>query len=159
LLIMSARGELPKLDYAAFADPGWERPETYAALDRLENEIARPAGIPIVRLSAGNIRNDLLDPTSRFSTMPLFVKNKNGTRGMLRRQCTSTYKVKILLAEARRNLGAEALPDGRVGRTKRGRHLDQWVGISCDFCRWFVMCPLSTRSPVGRWGSQRPRGP
>ena len=87
LLIMSARGELPKLDYAAFADPGWERPETYAALDRLENEIARPAGIPIVRLSAGNIRNDLLDPTSRFSTMPLFVKNKNGTRGMLRRQC------------------------------------------------------------------------
>jgi hypothetical protein len=129
---MSARGELPKLDYAAFADPGWERPETYAALDRLENEIARPAGIPIVRLSAGNIRNDLLDPTSRFSTMPLFVKNKNGTRGMLRRQCTSTYKVKILLAEARRRLGAEALPDGRVGRTKRGRYLDQWVGISCD---------------------------
>jgi hypothetical protein len=60
------------------------------------------------------------------------VKNKNGTRGMLRRQCTSTYKVKILLAEARRRLGAEVLPAGRVGRTKRGRYLDQWVGISTD---------------------------
>ena len=132
LLIMSARGELPKLDYAAFADPGWERPETYAALDRLENEVAKPAGIPIVRISAGDIRRDLLDPTSRFATMPLFIKNTNGTKGMLRRQCTSTYKVKILLEEARRRLGAETLPGGRVGRVKRGRYLEQWVGISID---------------------------
>jgi hypothetical protein len=132
LLIMSARGELPKLDYAAFADPGWERPETYAALDRLEDEIAKPAGIPIVRLSAGDIRGDLLDPASRFATMPLFIKNLNGTRGMLRRQCTSTYKVKILLAEARRRLGADVSPDGRIGRVKRGRSLEQWVGISTD---------------------------
>ncbi|WP_051450383.1 hypothetical protein [Actinospica robiniae] len=132
LLIMSANGELPKLDYAAFADPGWERPETYAALDRLEDEVARPAGIPVVRLSAGDIRRDALDPTSRFATMPLFVKNLNGTRGMLRRQCTSSYKVKVLLAEARRRLGAEELPDGRVGRVKRGLSLEQWIGISTD---------------------------
>ena len=81
LLLMSAHGLLPKVDYAAFADPGWERPETYAALDRLEREVATPAGIPIVRLSAGNIRTDTLDPTARFSTMPLFVRNRNGTKG------------------------------------------------------------------------------
>lgn len=132
LLLLSAHGVLPKLDYAAFADPGWERPETYAALDRLEREVAVPAGIPIVRLSAGDIRRDSTDPTSRFSTMPLFVKNKDGSRGMLRRQCTSTYKIKVLLEEARRRLGAESLPGGRVGRVKRGRHLEQWVGISTD---------------------------
>jgi hypothetical protein len=132
LLLLSAHGVLPPLDYAAFADPGWERPQTYAALDRLENEVAAPAGIPIVRLTAGDIRRDALDPDSRFSTMPLFVKNKDGSRGMLRRQCTSTYKVKILLAEARRRLGAETLPNGRVGRVKRGRFLEQWVGISTD---------------------------
>ncbi|HEV2638522.1 MAG TPA: hypothetical protein VGX23_25475 [Actinocrinis sp.] len=114
------------------ADPGWERPETYAALDRLEREVAAPAGIPIVRLSAGDIRRDCLDPNSRFSTLPLFVKNKDGSRGMLRRQCTSTYKIKVLLAEARHRLGAEPLPGGRVGRTKRGRFLDQWIGISTD---------------------------
>ena len=132
ILLMSAHGLLPKLDYAAFADPGWERPETYAALDRLEREVATPAGIPIVRLSAGNIRTDTLDPAARFSTLPLFVKNRNGTKGMLRRQCTSTYKVKILLAEARRRLGAEVSADGRVGRVRRGRYLQQWVGISAD---------------------------
>jgi len=132
LLLLSAHGVLPKVDYAAFADPGWERPETYAALDRLETEVATPAGIPIVRLSAGDIRHDALDPNSPFATMPLFVKNKDGSRGMLRRQCTSTYKIKILLAEARRRLGAEQLENGRVGRVKRGLFLEQWVGISTD---------------------------
>ena len=132
LLLMSAHGLLPKIDYAAFADTGWERPETYAALDRLENEVARPAGIEIVRLSAGDIRRDALDPNSHFATMPLFIMNRDGSRGMLRRQCTSTYKVKVLLAEARRRLGAEVLPDGRIGRTKRGLHLNMWVGISTD---------------------------
>jgi hypothetical protein len=132
LLLLSAHGALPKIDYAAFADPGWERPETYAALDRLEHEVATPAGIPIVRLSAGDIRRDATDPTSRFSTMPLFIKNLDGSRGMLRRQCTSSYKIKILLAEARRRLGAQPLPEGRVGRVKRGQFLEQWIGISVD---------------------------
>jgi hypothetical protein len=132
LLLMSAHGLLPKVDYAAFADTGWERPETYAALSRLENDVARPAGIEIVRLSAGNIRRDALDPHCRFSTMPLFIRNRDGSKGMLRRQCTSTYKIKILLAEARRRLGAETLPGGRVGRVKRGRFLEQWIGISTD---------------------------
>lgn len=132
LLLMSAHGLLPKVDYAAFADTGWERPETYAALDRLENEVARPAGIEIVRLKAGDIRRDALDPNSRFSTMPLFIRNRDGSKGMLRRQCTSTYKVKILLAEARRRLGAQVFDDGRVGRVRRGRALNMWVGISAD---------------------------
>lgn len=132
LLLMSAHGLLPRIDYAAFADTGWERPETYAALDRLENEVARPAGIEIVRLSAGDIRRDALDPNSRFSTMPMFIRNRDGSKGMLRRQCTSTYKVKVLLAEARRRLGAEVTGDGRIGRVKRGRHLNMWVGISLD---------------------------
>lgn len=83
LPVMSARGELPRLDYAA--DPGWERPDTYAAFDRLKNEVAKPASSPIVRLSAGDIRRGLLDAASRFATMPLFIENLNGTRGMLRR--------------------------------------------------------------------------
>jgi hypothetical protein len=132
LLLMSAHGPLPRIDYAAFADTGWERPETYAALDRLENEVAKPAGIEVVRLRAGDIRRDALDPNSRFSTMPVFIRNPNGSKGMLRRQCTSTYKIKILLAEARRRLGAEVFDDGRIGRVKRGLHLEMWVGISAD---------------------------
>jgi hypothetical protein len=70
-------------------------------------------------------------PARRVACEPRQSNRLVGHSGEVQRS-TSTYKVKILLAEARRHLGAEALPDGRVGRTKRGRYLDQWVGISCD---------------------------
>lgn len=45
---------------------------------------------------------------------------------------TSTYKIKVLLAEARRRLGAEVFDNGRVGRVKRSQSLAMWVGISLD---------------------------
>jgi hypothetical protein len=60
------------------------------------------------------------------------IRNPDGSKGMLRRQCTSTYKIKILLAEARRRLGAEVFDDGRIGRVKRTQSLSMWVGISSD---------------------------
>jgi hypothetical protein len=75
LLILAARGDLPGLDGAIFADTGWEPESVYKHLDRLENEIAKPAGIPIYRVSSGNIRNDALDPNKRFATMPMFIKS------------------------------------------------------------------------------------
>lgn len=36
LALMSARGDLPRLDYAVFADTGWEPARVYAWLDWLE---------------------------------------------------------------------------------------------------------------------------
>ncbi|MEU3256161.1 hypothetical protein ABZ659_35595, partial [Streptomyces sp. NPDC006997] len=60
LLALTAEGILPKVDYAIFADTGWEPAAVYAHLDRLEEEIAAPAGIPVLRVSAGNIRDDAL---------------------------------------------------------------------------------------------------
>ncbi|MFD6245348.1 hypothetical protein ACFWGG_09250, partial [Streptomyces roseolus] len=65
LLALSAEGVLPKVDYAIFADTGWEPQSVYAHLDRLEREIAEPAGIPLLRVSSGNIRDDALDPDHR----------------------------------------------------------------------------------------------
>lgn len=74
LLILAAQGQLPDLSGAIFSDTGWEPQAVYDHLDRLEREIAAPAGIPIYRVSAGNIRNDALDPEHRFASMPLYVK-------------------------------------------------------------------------------------
>ena len=51
--------------------------------------------------------------------MPLFIRNRDGSKGMLRRQCTSTYKVKILLAEARRRLGAQVFAGCRIDEIRR----------------------------------------
>lgn len=71
LLALSAEGILPKVDYAIFADTGWEPEAVYAHLNRLEKEIAKPAGIPVLRVSSRNIRSDALNPDHRFASMPL----------------------------------------------------------------------------------------
>ncbi|MFE6031627.1 hypothetical protein ACFQ6A_39325, partial [Streptomyces niveus] len=50
MLALSAEGTIPRVDYAIFADTGWEPKAVYDHLDRLEKEIAGPAGIPIFRV-------------------------------------------------------------------------------------------------------------
>lgn len=94
LLALPAHGLLPKGNYAVFADTGWEPRAVYAHLDRLDKQIAQPAGIPLLRVPAGNIRDDALDPRRRFASMPLYIRNQDGRPGMTRRQCTGEYKKK-----------------------------------------------------------------
>lgn len=127
LLLLAAEGHLPGLDGAIFADTGWEPAAVYTHLDRLEREVARPARIPIYRVSVGNIRNDALDPAHRFASMPLFVKNADGGDGMTRRQCTSEYKLKPIKRQARQLLGYP-----HPTRVPRGVFAEQWIGISRD---------------------------
>jgi len=132
LLLLSAEGRLPKLDACIFSDTGWEPAAVYDHLNRIDEEIAKPAGIPIYRVSSGNIRNDALDPAHRFASMPLFILNRNGSPGMARRQCTSEYKIKPIKRQVRRLLGGEQFDDGRVGRVPKGAFVEQWIGISTD---------------------------
>ncbi|MER5715760.1 hypothetical protein [Streptomyces sp. NPDC002132] len=127
MLMLAAEGRLPKLDAAVFADTGWEPAAVYEHLDRLEREVAQPAGIPIHRVSAGNIRNDALDPAHRFASMPLFIKNPDGGDGMTRRQCTAEYKLKPIKKKVRQMLGCpHPVP------VPRGLYVEQWIGISRD---------------------------
>jgi hypothetical protein len=127
LLLLAAEGLLPRLDGAIFADTGWEPAAVYEHLDRLEREVAQPAGIPVYRVSAGNIRHDALDPEHRFASMPLFVKNPDGGDGMTRRQCTAEYKLKPIKAQVRLLLG---YPHPKP--VPRGMYAEQWIGISRD---------------------------
>ncbi|MFE6173716.1 hypothetical protein [Streptomyces sp. NPDC056464] len=126
LFLLSVQGRLPRLDAAVFADTGWEPKAVYQHLDRLEREVARPAGIPIIRTGGSNIRTDALDPGHRFASMPLFVRNPDGTVGMIRRQCTDEYKLKKIKREVRALLGYP------TGRLPTGLFAEQWVGISRD---------------------------
>ncbi|MFH8380671.1 hypothetical protein ACH4E7_06975 [Kitasatospora sp. NPDC018058] len=127
LALLSAEGRLPKLDAAIFADTGWEPAAVYQHLDRLDREILQPAGIPLHRVSRGNIRNDALDPAHRFASMPLFVKNQDGGNGMTRRQCSNEYKVVAIKAQVRQLLGYP-----HPTPVPRGLHVEQWIGISRD---------------------------
>lgn len=132
LLLLGARGQFGRLDAAIFADTGWEPAAVYAHLDRLEREVCAAAGIPLYRVSVGNIRDDALDPERRFASMPLFVRNPDGTGGMGRRQCTSEYKLKPIRRKVRELLGAPPRDDGVPGRVPKGLFAEQWVGISAD---------------------------
>lgn len=127
LLMLSAEGRLPKLDAAIFSDTQWEPKAVYTHLDRLEREIAQPAGIPIYRVTTGNIRKDALDPEHRFASMPLFVKNQDGGDGMTRRQCSSEYKIKPIKRQVRTLLGYP-----HPAPVPRGWYVEQWIGISKD---------------------------
>lgn len=126
LFLLAAQGVIPRFDAALFADTGWEPARIYRHLDRLEHTAAE-VGIPLIRVSTGNIRNDALDETHRFASMPLFVLGPQGQRGMARRQCTSEYKIKPLKKEARRLLG---YPHPR--RVPTGIYATQAIGISVD---------------------------
>lgn len=127
LLALSAAGILPRVDYAIFADTGWEPRAVYDHLDRLEREIAAPAGIPVLRVSTGNIRDDALDPNHRFASMPLYILNQDGKAGMTRRQCTGEYKIKPIKKQVRALLGYPY-----PARIPREVFVEQWVGISTD---------------------------
>lgn len=102
LLLMACEGRLP-IDAAVFADTGWEPAAVYAQLERLEAAAAN-AGIPLYRVSAGNLREDAVRGASS-AWLPLHVRNLRGKKALLKRQCTANYKVRPI-KRALRALGA-----------------------------------------------------
>ncbi len=118
LLLMAVQGEIG-IDAAIFADTGWEPPAVYEWLTYLKGEAAE-AGIPVHRVASGNLRADALSGQSS-AWMPLFVRNLDGGEGMLRRQCTSNYKI----APIRRELRAQGFSRSHPVRLIIGISLDE----------------------------------
>lgn len=119
LLRMSLCGELPPFDAVIFADTRWEPQSVYAHLELLAVECQR-ARVPLYRVSAGNLRADAL-ARIHAAQMPVHVRREDGGRGMIRRQCTSNYKLRPI----RRQVRALAVANG-------ARHVWQAIGISLD---------------------------
>lgn len=133
LVLLACEGMIAPFDAAIFADTGWEPKKVYDHLDRL-TEYAADHGLPIYRVSVGNIRNDALDPEHRFASMPLFVRNPDGSDGMARRQCTSEYKLKPIKAKTRDLLGfpyPTSVPKGVYAETAIGISMDE-IGRARD---------------------------
>lgn len=152
VLLMSLHGELPKLDHAIFADTGWEPKAVYDWLDWLQ-PIAEAAGIKVHRVSRGDIRSDHVtgmmkgrngasgvngksqsrsQPVEgkgqRWGSMPFFVKNPDGSQGLIRRQCTKEYKIEPIDKFTKQKiLGMK--PRARLPKEPVIR---RWYGISYD---------------------------
>lgn len=121
LALMAEHGEIEKPDYAIFADTGWEPEHVYNWLDYIESQLS----YPVLRVSKGNIRDDLMKNISgekRFASIPFFTSGG----GMGRRQCTNEYKLSPIQKKCRQLLGYEK------GARMPEDSLVMLIGISVD---------------------------
>lgn len=129
LLLMAANGQFDeKVNYAVFSDTGWEPQAVYDHLEWLKKEVESISDIKVVITSKGNIREDILQACkdgSKFASIPFFIKNRNGSGGMVRRQCTREYKITPVEKKIRELLGYK--PRQRVKE-----QVNLWLGISTD---------------------------
>ncbi|MFC0546943.1 hypothetical protein [Kutzneria chonburiensis] len=130
LALLACEGQLPKPDAAIFADTRWEPRAVYEHLDRLAVALDR-AGIPLYRVSWGDLRADTMDET-KYLRLPAFVKGRDGRAAMLRRQCTERYKVEPVKRQIRLLLGAKRSRTGAILSPPAGRTAVQWIGFSTD---------------------------
>lgn len=150
VLLMSCVGELPKLDYAIFADTGWEPKAVYEYLEWLE-EYSTYAEIPLLRVSGGDIRSDSLKATVRgrksdgetAASLPYHSPKEGGGVALLPRQCTSNYKVYPIEKAIRGLLGLKYRSPW-----PKTPAVELWFGISAEEQR-------RVRLPDAAWKTHR----
>lgn len=125
ILLMMLEGELELVDHVIFSDTGWEPRRVYEHLEWLTGLMAK-RNLPFHIVSAGNIRNDFTDGETRFASMPLHVRNKDGKKAMVRRQCTSEYKIRPLMQKQRQLAGLNS------GQRCTEHRITTVIGISID---------------------------
>lgn len=106
IALMAAQGVIPKPDYAVFADTGNEPKVVYQHLERLEREVLDPAGIVLVRVAAGNIYDEAIDPHFPRS-LPLYTRDRKtgAAGGITTRACTVNFKLIAIYRWLREQLG------------------------------------------------------
>lgn len=129
MALMAARGELTPMPKAAiFADTQNEPKAVMTYLTWLETQLP----FPVIRVTRGNLMEDSLEVKRSGRSgklymkglIPAYVKNPDGSKGILGRKCTADYKVEMIVREARKLC---------AWRRGEDRHLvDMWIGISRD---------------------------
>lgn len=126
LALMVAKGELPPIDGAIFADTQWEPESVYRHLEWLTPQLPFPVHVVSIGNIVDAIRTRRNTTGGRYAAIPWFTVNPDGSKGMGRRQCTSEYKLTPIMRKLRELLGV-----GRRARIKAGA-VEQWIGISTD---------------------------
>lgn len=126
LALMSAAGQLPRLDCVLFADTQGEVPETYAYAEYVEGKL-RAAGVEFRVITAGSLEEHLLSPviTNSNPTPPAHVKNPDGSKGRIGAyRCSWDFKRRILTRETKRLCGGRG--------AWKSKSVEQWIGFSTD---------------------------
>jgi hypothetical protein len=125
LLRMALTEDIEPVQHVIFADTGWEPAAVYEHMKYMRT-LTESHGVEFHVVSAGNIRDDLLDPDKHFASMPLHVENVEGNAAIARRQCTSEYKIKPLLLKQREIAGL------KPGQRCIEHRITTLIGISLD---------------------------
>lgn len=127
LALMIAKGKIPMVDCAIFADTMGEPKAVYEWLSWLEKQL----NYPVYKVSKGDLRKDMLDAINgkyKFLSVPLYTKNaETGKKGLLRRQCTADYKILPVNKRVRQLLGLQSNE-----KRKKGTKVEMLMGISMD---------------------------
>ena len=116
-----------KPDYVIFADTGWEPATVYKWLEKIKKFVKEKYDFEITVTSNGNIKEDIIagKDGKRFASLPFYTMDKDGKKGMVRRQCTQEYKIVPFNRKIRDILGYQ--PRQRVNEV-----VHVWKGISID---------------------------
>ena len=101
MYLMSSLNHIERADYAIFADPGAELPDTYNLWDYLVDWAKYNDGIPLIK-KRKSLYDDIIkgqnSSGNRWASIPAFTESQ----GMVRRQCTAEYKINTVVQEVRR---------------------------------------------------------
>ena len=129
MALMAAHGEITPMPTAAiFADTQAEPASVYRWLDWLETKLP----FPVYRVTSGSLTAHSLRTFTNRKTgkryiknmVPAFVKNADGSKGIVGRRCTYDFKI-IPLTKKTRELG-------KIKRGQKTVGVVQWIGISLD---------------------------
>ena len=127
MALMAAHEEITPMPKAAvFADTGAEPDSVYEWLDYLDTLLP----FPVYKVNNGNLKKDIYkaakDKTARLGSAPFFVSTNGKNEGMIRRVCTSEYKINPVTKKMRSLAGL--VPRQR----SKELLLVEWQGISLD---------------------------
>ena len=175
MALMAAHGEIePMPDAAIFADTGAEPKAVYEHLDWLRSGNVLPFPVEVVQFSdlADDIRKTaagvkpVAGRENGYLAPPFFTVNTDGSHGMLRRECTSNYKIKPIQRRIKELLGR---PTDKPIRSSvplacswLGISADEWIRVKPSDVRWLAKRhPLIDRAtqdgppPHERWMSRQ----
>jgi len=98
-------------------------------------------GIPLYKATYKNLLNDLLNQVNssgnRFASIPAFTMN-NGEKGMLRRQCTSEYKIGQVTKKIREILELPGRSKFPIIEIYQGITVDEATRMTIPQERWKI---------------------
>ncbi len=124
MYLASCHGIIDRADVAIFADTGAEHPKTLEYAEWLINWSEQNNGIPIHVASYRDIMKDIMkgenSSGNRWASIPAFTEGG----GMIRRQCTSEYKIAQVMKKLKELLGLK--------KGQRMKPVEMWIGITLD---------------------------